>query len=416
MLSPHKRGLLSLAALASILCLDIAAPAQTFSVLHNFTGAANDGATPYSSFIASGSTLYSMTSFGGKGSGNIFSFNTGTNALTSLYSFAGNNTDGVSPEGGFLQSGNILYGTTTQGGTTGDGTIFSFNTTTGDESLLYSFPGGSGGQYPDEAILSLGSLFYGTTDLGGSGNGGTIFSFNPATNTTTILHTFTGGANDGLNSTYGVLVPSGSTLYGVSSEGGASNDGAIYSFNTTNNHLTVLHSFTGSGGYYPEGGVTLSGNILYGTTSGGGTPFDGLLYSYNLSTGTYTILHSFDGNDGQLPTGELLQSGSTLYGVTEYGGADDDGAIYSFNLSTDQFNLIHSFDGADGANPWQNSLVLANNTIYGMTSDGGTDSDGVIFSVALPEPATLGILAICLPALVCRPRRTKIVSMRNVLN
>jgi uncharacterized repeat protein (TIGR03803 family) len=65
-----------------------------------------------------------------------------------------------------------LYGTTLNGGTTGNGTIFKVDAT-GQETVLYSFTGGTDGANPQAGLImdSVGNL-YGTTTGGGQSGGG----------------------------------------------------------------------------------------------------------------------------------------------------------------------------------------------------------------------------------------------------
>jgi uncharacterized repeat protein (TIGR03803 family) len=94
-----------------------------------------------------------------------------------IYSF-GYGSDGANPDSSLINIGGTLYGTTYQGGGSGCvggygcGTVFAV-TTSGTESMLYSFGGGSDGEYPDGALLDVGGTLYGTTvDGGGPGCGG----------------------------------------------------------------------------------------------------------------------------------------------------------------------------------------------------------------------------------------------------
>jgi uncharacterized repeat protein (TIGR03803 family) len=402
----HRHWPFAILFLCTSLWIVGAADGQTYTVLHNFGDGPNDGAYPYSSLTDVGSVLYGTTDGGGANDmGTLFSLNASGGNYNTLYIF-GSAGDGQFPLGGLIDSGNTLYGNTQAGGASGNGTIFSFDMVHNTEAVAYSFPGGSGGQTSTAPLLNAGSIFFGTTMAGGSANGGTLFSFNPANNATAILHSFTGASNDGSDSRYGALVPSGTTLYGMTSYGGASGDGAIYSFNTTTSNLNVLHSFTATAGdgFYPEGGLTQSGTILYGTTAGAGSNNDGILFSYNTSDNIYSILHEFDGTDGDTPVGTLVQSGSLLYGMTENGGASGDGEIYSFNTTNNSVNVLYSFDGSDGADPYPNTLLLMNDALYGMTSQGGTNGEGVIFSLSIPEPGALGLLCVASLSFLTRRR------------
>jgi uncharacterized repeat protein (TIGR03803 family) len=77
-------------------------------------------------------------------------------------------------------------------------------------------------------------------------------------------------------------------MYGMTSQGGAYGDGTIFSIATTGGALTTLLSFSGTGGAtpgaYPQGGLTLSadGSTLYGMTENGGAYNDGVVFSLSV--------------------------------------------------------------------------------------------------------------------------------------
>src|SRR5208282_6007126 len=73
-----------------VFCLTSTLRAQTYAVLHNFTGGTTDAAYPDDSLILSGTTLYGMTPSGGtENGGAIFSINTLNDQETLLHSFTG---------------------------------------------------------------------------------------------------------------------------------------------------------------------------------------------------------------------------------------------------------------------------------------------------------------------------------------
>jgi uncharacterized repeat protein (TIGR03803 family) len=79
-------------------------------------------------------------------------------------------------------SGN-LYTTTVQGGTYGGGTVLEFSLAGGswNETLLHSFNyNGTDGAYPQASLIfdAAGNL-YGTTEVGGAYNEGTVFEITP---------------------------------------------------------------------------------------------------------------------------------------------------------------------------------------------------------------------------------------------
>jgi uncharacterized repeat protein (TIGR03803 family) len=144
--------------IAVLVCAGMpAASAATFNVLYNFAGGSSDGMEPLGGLTDVGNTLYGMTSDGGaNGLGTIFAYNLSTGTEGLLHSFAGAPDDGQVPYGSFAQSAEnptLLYGQTGGGGSAGAGTIFSLDTTTGAETVIYSLgtfvgSGGGGGGPP----------------------------------------------------------------------------------------------------------------------------------------------------------------------------------------------------------------------------------------------------------------------------
>ncbi len=95
------------------------------------------------SFIVSGNTLYGTSQSGGStGGGTIFAFDLTARTNSVLYSFSPSPTQGYMPNS-LIKSGSILYGTTTGGGTSDQGTLFAFDTSTNTLTTLKSFAAGS---------------------------------------------------------------------------------------------------------------------------------------------------------------------------------------------------------------------------------------------------------------------------------
>jgi uncharacterized repeat protein (TIGR03803 family) len=183
------------------------------TVLYSFAGEP-DGAEPDAERLLNvNRTLYGTTYYGGSGlckKNNIYGCGTVFSVTTSgkeavLYSFAGA-PDGANPYAGLINVNDTLYGTTEFGGSgscssyenSGCGTVFTI-TTSGAETVLYSFKGGSGdGEYPTQAaLLDVNGTLYGTTKGGGTNNWGTVFSITPL-GTETVLHSFGGTSGDGV--------------------------------------------------------------------------------------------------------------------------------------------------------------------------------------------------------------------------
>src|SRR4051812_8839424 len=98
----------------------------------------------------------------------------------------------------------------------------------------------------------------------------------PARAADTILHFFSGGSSDGALP-MGDLTVSGSTLYGLTPNGGLNNAGTIFKLDASGSGFSVLKSL--AAGSNPSGSLALSGSALYGMTSGGGTGGLGTIFT-----------------------------------------------------------------------------------------------------------------------------------------
>lgn len=130
-----------------------------------------------------------------------------------------------------------------------------------------------------------------------------MYVYDPALNTCVKLFDFFGsGIGDfpGAN-----LVDSGARLYGVTSHGGQTGDGALFEYIPATNTKTRLFSFYTSGGRRPQGSFILKNAKIYGTTAFGGAYSKGTLYEYDLQTTDYTVMQDFDVN-GHLPNNTLV--------------------------------------------------------------------------------------------------------------
>jgi uncharacterized repeat protein (TIGR03803 family) len=386
-----------------------------YTVLHNFTGGSGDGARPLGDLTLSGSLIYGVTDYGGSSNyGTAFSMNSNGTGFSLLRSFTGGTSDGKYPDGTLKLDGSTLYGVTHDGGSGGNGTVFSMNTSGTSFSILHNFTSGAGdGSTPGATMVLSGSTLYGMTSQGGSAGVGTVFRISTDGTGFSLLHTFTGGA-DGSNP-YGSLTLSGSKLYGMAWGGGSASVGTAFSLNTDGTSFSLLHTFAGgaSDGKNPNGALTLSGSKLYGMTMSGGSGSpngDGTVFSMNTDGTGFSLLHSFNGsaNDGTLPIRDLTLSGSTLYGMTYRGGSNNLGTMFQINTDGTGYNLLHTFGGTgDGSLPGSD-LTISGSILYGTTTQGGSANNGIVFSYQLtpaPEPSSFVLSALGMAGLAAARRR-----------
>lgn len=438
MLSPvPARSLFrNLRTMLMLLVASLSAHAQTFTVLHAFSGAP-DGAYPADGvFIDASGNVYGTTVTGGDptcsnypqppGCGAIFKID-GSGTESILYSFGHGHGD--SPYATVVRdaAGN-LYGTTLAGGHFLYGTVFKLDVA-GNETIIHNFDShvanlGKGILPYDRVRLDSKGNLYGTTYAGGNGTGGAstgmgvVFTLTQ-TGIETVLYKFdcpVCGTGTGSGFGYpmsGVIRDSEDNFYGMTPTGGLATTqctwgcGVVYKIEK-HGLGTILYAFTGgtTDGAYPTGELIrdAAGN-LYGTTrEGGGNACGdalgcGTVFKLD-AEGNETILYRFTGNlDGGAPSGGLVRdSHGNFYGTTQFGGANTNlpcgasgcGVVFKLKLNGEE-SVLHSFNGTtDGIYPNPNLTIDSGGSLYGTTSQGGTtcfrfgQTCGVVFKITQP--------------------------------
>ncbi len=251
-----------------------------------------------------------------------------------------------------LGTGGTLYGTTTTGGgrcgtvfkLTPIGSRYK-------ETVIYTFEGMPDGCEPitnltvDAAHALYGTTFYGGTYGMGSycgGGCGTVFKLTPSSlgYTERVIYAFTGDT-DGGNPEAGVTLSSNGTLYGTTPVGGEGNGcgyagcGTVYKLTPHGGiyrEVVVYHFSLGGDGFVPETALaTGSDGKLYGTTSEGGDG-DGVIYKVDPSNSRFSVVYLFSGGAiGSDPDATLLFARGAFYGETVLGGRKGYGAIFKFS-------------------------------------------------------------------------------------
>jgi hypothetical protein len=261
------------------------------------------------------------------------------------------------------------------------------------EKVLYSFQGGTDGQWPlGKVVFDAAGNLYGVTQAGGSatctsyGLCGTVYQLAPPAQpgdpwTETVLHVFqghtTGDASDPLG---GLVMDANGNLYGATGGGGTGN-------------CEILGTFPGCGAVYEVSPPAEKGGAW-----------------------TETVLYSFQGGtDGAFPFGDIVfDNAGNLYGATQFGGGYGTqcgdtfykycGTVFEMSPSkvkggpwTEQ--VLYSFKGLTGSNPWYGDganpngglLIDKTGAIYGATQTGGFncphssfDGCGVVYKLEPP--------------------------------
>ena len=214
-----------------------------------------------------------------------------------------------------------------------------------------------------------------------------------------VLHTFCQATScaDGALAIGAPAMDANGDLFGVTAFGGRFGGGALYELVPKHGGARyfkhVLKAFCDpdycSGSGEPEATPIMDGSgNLYGTTTGVKKSC-GAVYMKSAEPQLH-VLHIFQGADGCHPTsGSLVYQGSAsgqaydgispLYGLTSDGGANSEGAVYELTPPQPGSNkwgarTIYSFchisDCADGVNPQGNLVMDASGDLLGGTSDG----------------------------------------------
>lgn len=300
-------------------------------------------------------------------------------------------------------SGN-LYGTTENGGANNLGTVFELSPTSDgswNQTVLYSFAGGSDGAQPHAGLLfdSAGNL-YGTTNLGGSANCskgcGTVFKLAPGSGSgdwsESVIYAFAAGS-DGQQPYARLILDAQGNLYGTTSAGGHASTacalgcGTVFQLapGSSSWKETLLYTFLGGNdGASPYAGLTFdtAGN-LYGTTYAGGARGDGTVFKLTPGSGaswTESVLHSFTGGwDGNGPLADVtFDATGNLYGTTLQGGGQGNfGVVFELQPQTTgawKEKLLHVFWNRPAAHPMAGLVLDASGNLYGTTALGAPTS------------------------------------------
>lgn len=399
---------------AVLLAVGQTAEAQTYTVIHSFTGGSDGGVPMAGVTLDHSGNLYGTANLGGNFGGNCGSAGCGlvyrlsnhssSWVLTPLHSFTGGN-DGSNPQIASVVFGpdGSIYSTTARGGgmcsnnPQGCGTIFKLQPAPNacrnvlcswDETILYSFDGTDGANPIGALVFDAQGNVDGVTNAGSFRNGGIAFQLQSSglmVMTLAHLYGYPGS---------GITIGPNSNLYG-STFIGMSSPGTIYQLMQSGSDWisTNIYEFTGGNdGGYPKAGVTFdpAGN-LYGATSSGGSGQGGTVFQLTPSSNgwDFNLLYSFVGPGNGLlvvgPIGNLvLDAAGNLYGTTYSDGAFGCGAVFKLNHNGDgwSYTSLHDFTcGTDGAFPYSNLVFDTAGNIYGTASGGGAFGAGVVFEI-----------------------------------
>ncbi|MBS1508324.1 MAG: gliding motility-associated C-terminal domain-containing protein [Bacteroidetes bacterium] len=251
-------------------------------------------------------------------------------------------------------------------------------------TTLLDLGGTANGANPCGTPITVGTYLYGMTTAGGASNNGTIYKIKTDGTGFTKVFDFNGTNGSQPN---GSLYSDGTYLYGMTSHGGANGNGLIFRIKPDGSGYSDLLDFSySSNGGYPNGSLISDGTYLYGMTTQGGPSGAGTIFKIKADGSGYTNLLNFTGTNGGYPYGDLLLSGSALYGMTSQGGASSGGTLFTINTDGTGFNTYYNF--SSGSSP-RGSLITDGTYLYGLTYRGGNNNYGELFKFKLDGSGTI---------------------------
>ena len=379
------------------------AQAQTFSVIHTFSGG-GDGYQPYAGLtVDAGGHLYGTTTEYTGGTVFVMKPTNGNWVLNTVLRF--DVSDGLIPYSKVVFGpGGSMFGTTLEGGSNfncefGCGTVYNIRPPQSvctavscpwSGRAIFSFTRDleGGDPYSVDPVFDQSGNQYGTTALGGTVGVGVVYKLTHSGGswTETVLHDFTLSGSDGGFPGSGVILDQEGNLYGTTAYGGDFGYGTVYRVSPSGSNwiTTTLYSFHGADdGTYPNAALTFdqAGN-LYGATAAGGSGGGGTAFKLSPSGGgwsfslIYSLVGQISGVDFPGPYNALaIDSTGSLYGAAYLDGASGKGSIFKLTPAGDNWSCtsLHDFTGgSDGANPRGGVTLDGNGNLYGTTIYGGS--------------------------------------------
>jgi uncharacterized repeat protein (TIGR03803 family) len=336
------------------------------------------------SFGADGLLYGTMPSGGKYNSGVLYKYDHATSQYTVLHHFP---VAYASPTSGLcLASDGNLYGTTEAGGADG-GVVYRLNPSNGEWTKIGDLTANGTGRFAHGGLVEAANgKLYGVSSVGGASGSGAVYTVDPATSTLSIVLPLT--VAQGSFSYGGLAVGPDGKLYGLSTQGGANGAGTIYEVDLAVPSITTKVDLPSPGASNSIFAMTLASNDKFYFTAAYGDGY-GTIMEYVPGSTTVTNKHSFSAwSHGSVPFGGLTKAADgKLYGIASNGGIYSSGGnfapggtLFEFDPVTADATSLYHFNPENGIFPTGTMAVLPDGTLLGTTMAGGLGNGGVVFS------------------------------------
>jgi len=223
--------------------------------------------------------------------------------------------------------------------------------------------------------------------------------------TLNVLYSFTDSGNVGDQPYSGLVMDQAGRLYGTTAYGGEHGYGTVYRVSRAGSGwiATGLYSFQGGmDGDTPVANVTFGPDgTLYGTTFSGGEGY-GTVFNLRppatvckaaqcpwIEAVLYRFTGGSDGGFGDsfasYADALVFDQAGNVYGTTSGGGTNGDGVVFKLTRSGESWteSVLWNFTGAsDGGYPASGVIFDSAGNLYGTASEGGAHNDGVVYELS----------------------------------
>jgi len=282
--------------------------------------------------------------------------------------------------------GDTLFGVQLTGGLNNGGTLYSILKDGTGFIVHHQFTTATG-ITPESKLVYFDGKLFGTTTEGGDFGKGVLFCINSDGTDYRVLRHFDLG--DGIwTGTPGgnISISSNGRIFGAFRDFFFSTN-YFYLYKTDTSGQNFEPFFTGSSiniqrsnGEYGQDPLLLNDEEIFLATSQFGRNDGGVLNHVDTSGSGNDIFHFGNSSNGFRPNGGLIKAlDGKLYGTTTIGGADGNGVIFSVNADGTGFVRLHQFTDAEGYNPSGKLLEASDGKLYGACRYGGPNDLGCIF-------------------------------------
>lgn len=305
---------------------------------------------------------------------NLFCYDVVKETFTVKYIFSDLNSDNGQYIGSLIQADNgKMYGYTYNGGIYQKGTIFEYDPFSDTLITIHEFYGTDGINPYGDLLQAKNGKLYGVADVSDAPNRGTLFEYDIIKKVFTTKTYFAGTEISG---PLGTLIQSqNGKLYGFC----RNNGGAIFEYDISSNTPILKKAFNyDTGGVYPyDRLLETEPGIFYALTSYDFIAEGGFINKYNLTSNLISDEINVRVFSGAYAYGGFIKaSNGLLYGFTSEGGSEGWGTLFEYNTTNKNATVRINFNHTNGGIPLGTLMQASNGKLYGMTELGGGPQDG----------------------------------------